>query len=128
MIEKKQQVTTKFHLPKWWLFALLSFFIFSPGAPTSLTPQKVPVQTEQRDEPRSVKTLFHFVKFHQPVSDVNFSFECGFLPYLNSYSNSIDVRLGNRTDQISDFTPIGINLIANFLPRSEAGSLFSNQG
>jgi len=121
------QLTTTFCFPKWWWFALLSFLIFSPGAPTSSIHQKVPVQTEQRDEARSVKTLFHFVDFHQPASQNNFLSERRFFLSLLQYSNSIKVCFENRDDSALLFTPIGITLIADFLPRSNEESFFLNQ-
>jgi len=97
---------------------LLSLFIFSAGVPSSETQQKVPVQTEQRDEPRSVKKLFHFVKFHQPVSQNSFLSEISFFASQLHTSNSVEACFKNRTTLVLLFTPIGINLIANFLPRS----------
>jgi len=121
------QLTTKFRLPKWWLFALLSFFIFSAGVPSFAAQQKVPVRTEQQVEKRSIRN-FSIVKFYQSVSDVSISFECRFLFNLNSYSSLIDVRLRSRTDKIFMFSSIGINLIANFLPRSGEELSFLNQG
>src|SRR6185369_6814256 len=93
------QSTVKFQTPKWSLFVLLGFFVFLSDVPSCLPQQKVPVQTEQRDEPRSVKTL-HSVEFHQPVSQNDFSSEAGFFLSLLQYSNSIEVFFKNRTDLI----------------------------
>ena len=115
--------TIKSNLPKWSLYVLLGFFIFLSGVPSTSTKQKTPVQTEQRDAARSVKTLFHFVKFFQPVSQSIFLPEARFFPSLLHYSNSIEVRFKNRADLVLLFAPIGINLIANFLPRSQADTL-----
>jgi len=123
----KTQLIAKFQLPKWSLFVLLGLFIFLSGAPSSLSEQKVPVQTEQRDEPRSVKTL-HSVEFHQPGLQNNFLPETGFSLSLLHYSISIEVIFKNRTGLVLLFAPIGINLIANFLPRSNDESLFLIQG
>src|SRR5882762_8656161 len=114
----KSLSTTKFCLPKWSLCALLSFFIFSAGIPSSSTEQKVPVQTEQRDQARSGEKLFHFVKFHQPVSQNSFRSEISFFASQLHSSNSVEACFKNRTALVLLFTPIGINLIANFLPRS----------
>ncbi len=124
----ESQFSRKFPIPKWSLYALLSFFIFLSEAPSSLTQQKAPVQTEKLDAARSVKTLFHFIKFRQPVSQSSFLPETRFSRSLLHYSNSIEVSFKNRADLVLPFAPIGINLIANFLPRSEEESLFSNRG
>jgi hypothetical protein len=121
-------VHTKFRFSTWSLYVLFVLFVFSPIAPSSSVQQKVPVQTEQRDEARPVRTLFHFLKFHQLASENCFPFEIGFFPSLLHYSNSIKVRIKNRTLLVSRFTPIGINLSAYSLPRSGEGLSFSNLG
>ncbi len=124
MIEMNPQPTTTFCLPKWSLYVLLTLFIFSPGTPSSATQQKVPVQTERRDEPRSGKKLFHFGKIYQRVSQNSFTSETSLFTSLLQYSNSIEVCFKNRDDLILLFASIDINLIANFLPRSSEESFF----
>ncbi len=124
----KSWMTTKFRVPKWSLYTLLGFFIALSSIPSYSTQQKVPVRTEQRDESRSVTRLVHFVKFHQPVSQNSFLFNKIFFASLLRYSNSIEVCFKNRDDLILLFAPFGINLIANFLPRSNEESFSSNLG
>jgi len=115
---------TKFSILKWSLSVLLVLFIFSPGISSSSPQQKEPAQTEQRDEARPVKTLFQLAKSHQPVAQNSFLSEIRFFPSLIYYSNSIEVSFKNRADLVLLLSPIGMNLIANFLPRSEADNLF----
>src|SRR5258707_8464642 len=124
----KSPLATKFCLPKWLLYALLGFFIFSADVPSSPTQQKVPVRTEQCDVARLFKPHFSSAKFLQPVSEDHFASELEFLPSLLFYSRSIRIKIKNRTVQVLMFTPIGLSLIANFLPRSTEVSSFSNQG
>lgn len=124
----KTQLTTKFYLPKWSMYVLLSFFVFLFNVPTALPQQRVPVQSEQRSEPRAIKKQFHFVKYYQPVCRENFYSEPEFLSFLFSRSRLIQIERENEEDRVLTFIQIGINLIANSLPRSEEDILFSNQG
>jgi hypothetical protein len=118
----------KFSLPKWSLYVLLGFFIFLSDAPSASTWQKLPVQTGQRDEPRSVKTLPYFVKFHPPVLQNCFLSETRFFQSLLHYSNAIHACFKSRSDLVLCFKPVGIILLFNFLPRSEEESILFKQG
>jgi hypothetical protein len=119
--------TTKFRLSKLLLVGLLSFFIFSESVP-SFAAQQGPVRTERLIGQRSIKPNFFVVKFYQSEFSTCSSFVEGFLSSFEFYSRSVDVSIKHCVNQVAAFTPIGMYLIADFLPRSKAEFLFSNQG
>lgn len=121
-------IHTKFSIAKWSLYVLFVLFIFSPNVPSSSAQQKIPAQTEQRDEARPIKTLFRSIKFQQPVSENGFLPETSFFSSLFHCSNAIEVSIKNRTNLTLLFAPLGINLLANVLPRSYEESYFLNPG
>src|SRR5258707_3526096 len=113
----KHRLTIEFLLPKGFLYALLGFFILS-AAPLFNNKERALIRIEQRDASRSARPYFSFSKSNSPVRGVNRFLDQEFLPSLFSHSRSFYTTFKDQTDQVLMFAPIGITLIASFLPRS----------
>src|SRR5216684_1413613 len=111
----KNGLTTKFLLPKGFLYALLGFFILT-AAPLFTNKNRALIRIEQRDATRSAGHYFSFTKSNSLAKGVNHLLDQEFLlSSLLSHSHSSYISFKDQTDQVLMFAPIGITLIVNFL-------------
>lgn len=113
----KNRLTIKFSFSKWWLTALLSFFIFLTAVPSFANQGKILVRTEQRDVARSARPLLILtVESCRP----RLKFLCSENYFFSSRhcTSLIQIKLKKRTEKRSGFKPIVFALLSNYRLRS----------